>query len=437
MKKTLTISFLSLALKASAALDWNNGDVWTQDQSSYDTSAYRMSGVWMAGAIVCLKPSVTNLWVSVSRSGADWVNQRTNQQEAWCSPIWSWAANLGTSNRNLMLPNDNSEMSSNTLFVAGTNLMWAPKTFNDGVQDTNYGFTYQVLHIAMGGIPNNDVTAQGRQDASTNLNIRAGSPIIYLQNQLLANGFQNFQFYAQGHPVPGQHLEMALFQLIDLGVDTNIWSVTYDWNAVTATTNNCVVTELAVNSGVLTNNLKLIRQQFAWDVPDGTVTNDATTAFTNMPFLGNAFNCILKVSNVPVGTYDIRLNGTLVKTASNTELANGVNFFTNYSTIWWQRAVSVKNAILDLRGADHVTLLDTHNAGSNGTLGIPDLINYQSQAQGNYATKRGSTYVTAMTPFVGNLWQYMQVAYNAVQPTAYPLTISPSTNAAFVAAPFR
>lgn len=163
----------------------------------------------------------------------------------------------------------------------------------------------------------------------------------------------------------------------------------------------------------------------AWDVPDGHITNDARGAFVAMPQLGNAMNWNLQVTNLPTGTYSVFVDSSNIITLPSAQLASGYNLFTNYNGPWWAQRKAVLAAKRDQEGTDHVTLID-HNAGSGGTLGVGDLVNYQSDSAQEYDTDglRGSAYVAAMATDISHMRQYDTNIFLTAQQTNHTLVIA-------------
>jgi hypothetical protein len=219
---------------------------------------------------------------------------------------------------------------------------------------------------------------------------------------------------------------MALHTLLAMGVETNVGSMTLDWNnhSVSAT-NHLVVSGLSLSGNTLSFTAHFDRMPPAWDVPDGSITNDARNAFAVMPDLGRAFQWPLRITNLPAGNYQVAIDGSNVVILSSTQLAAKWNMFTNYNGALWAQRKAVLAAKRDQEGADHVTLLD-HSAGSQGTLGVGDMVNYISNANDQHDThgKRGSTYVGSMATFVSNVQQYDVAIHNAAVQTNHVFTIT-------------
>jgi hypothetical protein len=164
----------------------------------------------------------------------------------------------------------------------------------------------------------------------------------------------------------------------------------------------------------------------AWDVPDGTITNDARNAFVLMPELGNSFRWMIKVQKMPPGTYGISVDGVLTDIATDAQLASGRNWFTNYNGPLWAQRAAVLARKRDQEGCDHVALLP-HSAGDLGVLGLVDNVNYQSLASQNYDTYqlRGDAYLASMTNWIATMTQYDVQINAAARQTNHTFTIAP------------
>lgn len=410
----------------------------TFDSSSYDSAPYVFWGDYIASHFYNLYPQFTNHIYSVSRSGASWENQFESQQEKWCLPLW---ASFGTANtHDWMLANDNGSYVSNDVVQWGTNLFNAPPLFWNGTAVTNEGgiaSTLSVTHYSLGGIPSDtpdgDSGAIDRNAGAMALAQLYGTPVVDMWHLLWTNGLSSdivgprlFGFFPGGHPYAAGHLCMAIKCLLALGVETNVGSLTLNWSRKSATTNHCVVNAISVATNTLTCTVHFDRMPMAWDVPDGTITNDARNAFVVMPELGNAFQWLIHVINAPPGNYAINVDGVPTDIATADELADGRNWFTNYNGPLWAQRASVLAWKRIQAGCDPVTLDFSHDAGSWGSLGVADLVNYQSWASEEYDTLglRGDSYINSMTNWVAQLRQYDAAINQAAQQTNHVLTIS-------------
>jgi hypothetical protein len=409
----------------------------TFDSSSYDTAPFKWWGNYFATYFYDMYPQFTNHIYSVSRSGASWENQLESQQEKYCLPLWASFGKLPA--YDWMLANDNGGYFSNDVYQWGTNLFNAPPRFWNGSMITNEGETASVLsiaHYSLGGIPNDsadgDEGAVTRNAGAMALAATYHTPAVDMWHLLWTNGLSRditnsrlFGFYSGGHPYAAGHLCMALRALVALGAETNVGSLTLDWSAARASTNHCIASNISLSGNVLTCIVHFDRMPSAWDVPDGTITNDARNAFVIMPDLGNSFCWMIQVTNLPAGTYSISVDGVPTDIATAAQLAAGRNWFTNYNGPLWAQRASVLKWKRYQEGVDPVTLLP-HSAGDQGILGVGDNVNYQSFASGEYDTlgKRGDIYLASIIAQVFQLRQYDDAINAAAQQTNHTFTIT-------------
>jgi hypothetical protein len=438
MKKFSAAILALLVASSGFALTVTNEVDGTFDSASYDTPDYIFWGNYFATYFYDMYPQFTNHIYSVSRSGASWENQLKSQQEKYCLPLWASFRRIPS--YDWMLANDNSSYVSNDVIYWGTNLFNAPPIFWNGTAFTNEGTlasAVSVTHYALGGIPadrpdGDGGFAIGRNAAAMALAVKYKTPVVDMWHLLWTNGLSTditnnrlFGFYPGGHPYAAGHLCMALRALIALGADTNVGSLTLNWATAQASTNHCVASGISVNGNTLACTVHFDRMPPAWDVPDGTVTNDARDAFVVMPDLGNSFRWMIQAVNLPAGTYNISVDGVLTDVATDAQLAAGRNWFTNYNGPLWAQRASVLVWKRHQSGVDPVTLLP-HSAGDMGVLGVGDLVNFQSFASQQYDTfgKRGDIYVASMISWVFQMRQYDEQINAVAQQTNHVLTIT-------------
>ncbi len=428
---------LVLSLFRCPALTVTNEVDGTFDSSSYDTPPFKWWGNYFATYFYDMYPQFTNHIYSVSRSGASWENQLESQQEKYCFPLWASFGKVPSCD--WMLANDNDDYVSNDVVYWGTNLFNAPPLFWNDVAITNEGDIASALgvtHYSLGGIPNDsfdgDEGAVSRNAGAMALAVKYHTPVVDMWHLLWTNGLSEditnnrlFGFYAGGHPYAAGQLCMALSALTALGADTNVGSLTLNWTTAKAATNHCVASGISINGSALTCTVHFDRMPLAWDVPDGTITNDARNAFVINPKLGNSFRWMIAVTNLPAGTYNVSVDGVLTDTATAAQLAAGRNWFTNYNGPLWAQRVSVLKWKRYQEGVDPVTL-EPHNAGDQGALGVGDNWNYQSWASGQYDTlgKRGDDYLASIFVQVVQLRQYDDRIHVEAQQTNHVLMVT-------------
>lgn len=404
----------------------------TFDASSYDTQPYKFFGDYFADYFYNLYPQFTNHIYSVSRSGASMQNQFESQQEKYCLPLW---ASFAVAGNDWMLQTENGGYTTtNPVIQWGTNLFAAPPLFWNGTAVSNEGVTMPVItHYPLGAIPDQYDGIPGNAQLNLGglmLAARYSVPPVDLYHRLYVPAWSNDFSGAKltgfdhgsgqdGHPYAAGHLCITLEALLALGAETNIGALTLDWNNhLVAATNKVTVISPSLSGNTLSCSVHFDRMPPAWDVPDGTITNDARNAFVIMPELGNAFNWIIQVTNLPAGTYKIYVDNVLTDIASDTQLAAGRNWFTNYNGPLWAARVAPLAAKRDQNGVNRVTLLE-HSAGDADG----DNVNYQSNAATQYDDNglRGGPYKIAMATHVANLKVKDVAIHDAAQQTTHTL----------------
>ena len=444
MRRAFTILLLLATLSVRAVTNEVNG---TFDATSYDTDPSHLWGNYFATAFYSEYPQWTNHIYSWSRGGSDIHGDYAGQEFKRCAPFWNYSSNITVFDW-VLADNDNGGYDSNALVSAWSQLASGPPLFWNGTAPTNEGVLFPtVVHIPFGGIladvPDGDSGQLIRNNAETNLAAHAGVPVVDLWHMLATNGWSRdvtnarlLGFYSGGHPFASGHLCMAIKTLqalsvnTNFGIDTNLGSFTLDLsNAVVAATNQCAVTGITRVGNTLTFTVRFDRMPMAWDVPDGVRTNDARNAFVVMPELGSAFQWTIQVTNLAEGNYKIFVDGVLTDYATDTQLAAGRNWFTNYNGPLWAQRVAVLDAKRDQEGADHYTLM-AHSAGQPGVLGVGDLVNYESSAGVNNEVYpliyTGTNYVNYMAPRIADMRRYDVAIWRAAQQTNHVFTIMPA-----------
>jgi len=437
MKFRALLLLLLSAGAARASVITNDNNALVLFESSYDTSPYHYFGDWVGSWAALGHPQFTNHWASASRGGAGLQEANENRLERLGLPHWA----SGQRALGLIMADDNGGYTSNQVRMQLTNTFAAPGLFYNGALYTNEGgwaAAHSVTWIGIGAIPHDSVGGDGGESDRNGAMVRMCSDFsllgIDLWNPMWNGGWSADQinstqllgFYTGSHPFASGSLTMAILIAQALaGADTNVSLATVDWNAATVvSTNHCVISSVSRTGGTLTFTRHDDRLPMGWDVPDGTITNDCRNAFVAMPALANAFWFSLAITNLPVGIYDVSIDGVKVATLRETDLANW-NMFNHTVGPYWAQRVEVVGRIRDKNGTDRVTLLD-HNAGVGGTSGR-DLVNYGSDAQGSWDLgTRGDALTAALASDLTALDGYDKLIHDAAQPTDHSFSIKPA-----------
>lgn len=153
------------------------------------------------------------------------------------------------------------------------------------------------------------------------------------------------------HPGTAGQIAIAYHVIAGLGFTTNVSAAVIDATGpAIISTNACTVSGLTANaySGV---DFSRLDERLPWAVdPDGMI--DAALLY---PAIANWQSYTMVVTNLSAGTYDIRINGSLVATATNTVLATGVNMSTWTQGPVFNQLQEVLGRIRDMHGVDRNT----------------------------------------------------------------------------------
>lgn len=436
MKRLLAISFLMLSLRGNSAVIVTTTEInYTLDSTSYGDDPYHLWEHYLATYFYCMYPQFTNHIYSIGNSGDSLEAQYESHQQERGMPLW---ASFNVASYDFFIATENGGYATtNPVIQWGTNLFNAPPLFWDGTSITNEGsvVAQTITHLALGAIPDQTNAVPGNLQLDIGcqmLNNMYGQPSIGLYSNLYIGGWSNYfrlpqgDFHSGGHPPPGYALDMAGQTVINLGLDTNVGAFTLDWNnQLVAATNKVTIVNPSLVNHVLTFTAHFDRMPMAWDVPDGTITNDASTAFISLPKMATQFTWIVQITNLPPGNYNLAIDGSNVVILTDAQLSAGWNMFAVTNGPLWNQRKAVLNAKRDQQGVDHVTLI-SHSAGSQGTLGVADMVNFKSNAAQQYGTngKRGATYITAISSFVGSVQQYDVAIHNAAVQTNHTFTVT-------------
>ncbi len=140
------------------------------------------------------------------------------------------------------------------------------------------------------------------------------------------------------HPGPLGHLVMAYLFLKAQGLSPYVSKTVIDGNAGTVVeVQNAKVTGLAVTpTGLRFTGLE---QALPFPIPAG-----AEGALTLVPFTQDLNQEVLSVTNLPGGTYELRIDDAVVGEYADKDLAAGVNLAANVKTPQYQQAMAVAAA---------------------------------------------------------------------------------------------
>ena len=405
--------------------------------TSYDTVPHLQWIDSMASYVACMYPQYTNHIWSWSHSGSGLEGDFENDEGGKTMPFFHTVDTNLVAWNYCLASGDNGGYSSNQVVQWFTNIMKGPQqVWNRQLGAlTNEPITFPtVIHLPIGCPPGDDVNGGGgnvvsRNNAATNLAGIYGLAIVDMWHDLWTNGVSTdvtgarlFGFSSGNHPYPAGFFMMGLKNLIALGAETNIGSLTFDWSSATASTNHCSASGINLVGSTLTATVHFDRMPGAWDVGDGT--NGCNDAFRLMPFLANAFQWTIQVTNLPAGNYNVNIDGSNVVTLMSAQLASGWNMFAVTNGPLWNQRLAVLNAKRDQEGNDHFTLLPTHGAGDRGVGGNLDLINYQSYATLYPGTYTGLDFINGIAPYVAGMKALDLLIHNAAQQTNHVFTIS-------------
>jgi len=376
----------------------------------------------------------------LSRSGGDMNDVLTNRVQEAGLPLWGFGFN-NNQHLGIVQATDNSGLNSNQMYLALSNVFQAPALMSDGdatlVTHTGWTTTNTIQWLGLGDPPSassdGGPDAQGaRNNAATNAGWRLGIRGIDVWNPLSnswtadfnVNGGTNIQFFSSdsgkgGHVGSGGQLSWVFAFLKSITTDTNISTCTVDWNSSTpVATNHCVVSSISKSGGTLTFTRHDDRLPLAFDIPDGTITNDCSGAFRLIPGDANFFQFTLQITNLPVGNYSVRSDGIRVASLSNTVLAAGWNMFTNTVGPYWNQRTEVLGRIRDKEHVDRVTLVPGSAGDGEG------MISFGSNAFAQWGSnKRGDALINSLSNNVVNVLGFDTLTATAAQPTNHTFEI--------------
>ena len=441
MKRLLATLFLISAVWAGRSQNIPTNSVYgLMNSSSYGEMPYTLWERYVWSYYADMYPQFTNVLGDVGHSGqgfaGDW-------QFDWQKRVLIYLATLTNSSTFdfWIMPTDNGGNGTN-VYPLLLNFTNAPPFFYDGVSAlTNVGISPNVKYnyFFLGGIPANtpggdDGLNSGRQTASLWANNLLGTPQFDLLHELLTNGWVAdiagagvLGFYPGAHPKPPGHLAMAQWTLVNRNAETNVAKVVINWNGGSVPlTDHCAVAGATISGNTFSSTIRFDRMGMGYDWKHGIYTNDATAAYAAMPVLAKQFNWIVQVTNLPAGTYTCQMDNRFIFSASDAQLAAGVNLWTNKNGWIGDQQQAGLDAICDYYGVDPVTLV-THSAGSTGAHGLRDDVNLRSDADGAYTSGlRGTNLVNALASDMTSLMTLAGYIRQAAVQTNHTITITRS-----------
>jgi hypothetical protein len=446
MKTAFTILFLLLAAGRGFAADLvvsNNaiicifGDSYMIDDQSPMTG-YRFPD-YVESYFQLNYPGAGIHCYQVSRSGGNMDDVLTNRLQRIALPLWAFGFN---NYQHIGIPQatENGNLSSNQMYLSMSNIFRAPALMSDGdaALNTHTGWTTTntIQWIGFGDIATESsdgdpVNTGARNNAGTNAGWTLGIRGVDTWNRLVgpwtadyaANGGTNVGWFSvasgkSGHPGSGGGLSWTLAFLKGITTDTNVSNCTVDWGGTLVSTNHCVVSSVTRSGNTLTFTRHDDRLPMAWDVPDGTITNDARGAFNLIPADANFFQFTVQITNLPAGTYSVLIDGISVAALSDAALAAGWNMFTNTVGPYWNQRKEVLGRIRDKEYVNRVTLLPGAAGDGQG------MVAYGSNAQTQWAlNKRGDTMIDSVSNNVVNVLGLDTLTAAAAQPTNHTFSI--------------
>jgi len=429
------------------------GDSWNYDpdpSASTNIAGFRMEA-YVHSYLALNYPQYSLFFYNWSRSGGTMDDMLTNRLQRLGLPVWGYQSN-NFQHIGIACMTDNGGLDSNGMYLAMSNVFQAPRIMSDGGTALNsqsgWASTATVQWIGLGEPPlegpGPDTAQRDRNDATTNAGPRLGLRGIDIWNPLsqswtndyIANGGTNIQWFSApkaGHFASGGALSWALAILKSITTDTNISTCIADWAGSVVSTNHCVLSGVSQSGNTLTFNRLDDRLPMAWDVPDGTITNNATTAFNLAPGDANYFQFTLQITNLPVGNYIVKIDGATVAVLPQAVLAGGWNMFTNYTGPYWAQRKEVLGLIRDLEYVNRVTLIPGSAGDQLGLVALGSNLDTQWGLG-----KRGDDLIAAGNAKVAQVNTNSAFSFAAIraaaQPTNHTFTI---TLAAPIFAPFH
>ena len=145
------------------------------------------------------------------------------------------------------------------------------------------------------------------------------------------------------HPGPVGQYTMAATILAALDVDREVSSATIKPAGTVVETKNCKITDIVAKDGKLT--FTRLDERSPWPI-----STSAISAVTLLPEMVDLSKYTLTVPGLSAGQYIVTMDGSLVATLSDKELAKGWNISTSNAGPLAARADKINGLIADLQG---------------------------------------------------------------------------------------
>lgn len=384
-------------------------------------------------------------------SGVKMDDIMTNGVPGLAIPLWGYLTN-GNQKIGLLLGTDNSDLSSNQMYLANSNIFLAPHLMSDGdanlITHSGWCDTGRVDWVGVGyptgmSTDGSPLTEGARNDASTNAGWTLGVRGIDSWH-ILANGWTNdFILHAGlwvgwitngqsiGHFFSGGALDWTyatLQQIIPSYLNISSCVIDYGGAGAVVSTNGCYVTSVTRSGSTLTFNKLDDALPPVWDNPgdvvaDGIITNDANHAFDLRATNATMFKFSIQITNLPAGNYYLAVDGEVIATMPHTALTNvgGYNMATNMVGPDWRKRVKV---LADIRRKDYINQVSLIPGSAGDSQG---LVSFGSQAHTKFATFKGDALIAAVaaTGISSNVFYLDSLAISDAQPVMRTYTIGP------------
>lgn len=433
------------------------GDSLLGDGDGLAPQTGEMWGPYVESAVMLGHPNWTNFnFYVLANSGSQIDNQPSSQavvMPAVAIPILSQNDFNSIPGTNIIItfPTSNGNQTSNGMYLSWSNLLKAPLLTTNGVDanvnEGGWNATHKITYIVMGYVPptNSPVVTTDPSpfiwnNAATNAGAHFGLMGLDIFSYLVtywtngANGAIIARIYytgnKAGHIGPfGEFGEAVTFFRLTT-TDTNISLAIVDWNTTTpVSTNHCVISSINRSGNTMTFNRLDDRLPMAFDkagsidLLGNVTTNDCTDDFILNPDDANFFHFDQGVTNLPVGIYDVRIDGVLVAHAlPNSALANW-NMFTNTVGPYWLTRTETLGRIRDKDYANRVSFVRGPSGDGKGVIGFGSL------ASTKWPTHHGDDLLTNTAPSGTSLNNYIWGlktnsvgSFSAIRASAQPTT---------------